>query len=257
MNYDVFIKAHESDYSKLKFCINSLKHLNPAPKNIYVVSPTGTKPVGTDFDDLIISVKDDDVTPTISKSKIGYRPNWSWSSLITLFQDITENDLYLEVQADSFFIKDIQLFENEKPIIYTTRVNPNNNGAWGPYFNFSNSIFDIDKKTFGRSFITEFLMFNKKHTKVLQEKYPSFEDMMDRVYDSISSDCYSSNQEIFGNLIERDFSEDYVFSHDTPLILEGRESLEPVSEEFLISFIERCKETNAVSCSYHAWSNEK
>lgn len=259
MKYDILIKSHPSDYSKLKFCINSIKYLNPTPENIYILTPTGYKPDNTDFDDLIVTIKDEEATPLIDKNKINYRPNWCWSSLITLFQDFTKNDLYLELQSDSFFIKNVDLFDGDKPIIYTTSNSSNNNIIHSPYFDFSNNVFGINKVVLGRSFITEFLMFNRNHTKHLIKLYGSFELMMEKVYSSISENCYPSNQEIFGNMIETKYIKNYSFIHDINVVLDGQSHLNPVDENFIANYIENAKNNNpnAISCSYHSWSIEK
>jgi hypothetical protein len=257
--YDIVIKSHEKDYCKLKFNINSFKYLNPQPSNIYIVSKDGYAPSGTDYDNIIKTIKDEEVVPFIDREKISYRKNWSWCNLISLFQNFTENDYYLDVQADNFFLKNIDLFEEGKPILYNTTNNPNNNWIWSPYFNFSKLIFYVDKVSIGSSYITEFILYNKNYTKMLLSEYSDFNSMMNFIYININSDSYPADQEIYGNFIESKLKDKYKIKLNTPIILMGIESKNEIDEKFIEELISTAKIQNneALALSYHSWWDDQ
>jgi len=253
-NYDVVIKSHKKDYYKLPYVISSLKHLRPAFDNIYLVSEDGYVP-DCDFMDKIIPIKDKEVAPYIDKSRFKYRYNWAWVNMLSLTQEFTKNDLYFDVQADQIFLKDIELFDGGgRPRIFTTKANMANNGEWTPYFNFSRDMFGIDKITHGSSYIIEFMMYDKNKLKKLYENYESKQSMIELSYESINPNSYPADQEIFGNLIEKDFSDQYEIVGPIETYITGKFAGENDPHEFL-KYIEGIKQNypNAIACSFHTY----
>lgn len=257
--FDVVIKSHQKDYCKLRININSFRYLNPQPSNIYIVSKDGYVPSGTDYDHIIKAIKDEDVTPFIDRDRISYRKNWTWCNLVSLFQNFTENDYYLDVQADNFFLKEVKLFNGSIPIIYNTKNNPANNNVWNPYFNFSRKIFGIDKISLGNSYITEFILYRKNYTKLLIHKYGTFDLMMEKIYESINSNSYPADQEIYGNYVESSLPKEYEIIFDTKLDLMGIETDSDISEKELLYSIEvtKIKKPEALALSYHSWWDDQ
>jgi hypothetical protein len=251
--YDVVIKSHPKDYFKLGLVVDSLKFINPEPENIYILSPDGFYPKNTIFDSKIIYISDDQVTPFIDRNKLKQRPNWNWINLVSLFQTFTENDLYFDVQSDNFFIKPIDLFDQfGKPKLFQSTANECNNCGHRPYFDFSEKVFDLPKIGEEYSYIIEFLMYDKKLLKKLFENYSSFEEMMEKIYNTVNQSSYPADQEIYGNLIEKYFSDKYEIVPKFPINLIG--SHIPPSYNELVSFIEENKKNpEIVSCSYHTW----
>jgi hypothetical protein len=128
MKYDVVIKAHNKDYHKLELVVDSLQYLNPEPESIYILTQDGFYPKNTIFDEKIVFIKDEQVTPYIDRSRLTHRPNWNWINLVSILQEFTENDLYLDVQSDNFFTKPIDLFDDQgRPKLFQSTVNPGNN----------------------------------------------------------------------------------------------------------------------------------
>lgn len=253
--YDIVIKSAPKDYFKLDLVIDSIKYLIPQPSKIYILTNDGYRPKNTTYDSIIECVMDSDVNLKIDKSLLRHRPNWNWVNLVSLFQNFTENDLYLDVQSDNFFVNYIDLFdENSKPKIFRSTINNNNVKGWKPYFDFSEKVFGIPKMSSGFSYIIEFLMYDKNHTKKLCEMYNSFDDMMEKIYQSIDMNSYPADQEIYGNLIEKYFSEQYRFVDDFPVHFTGTEG-NPTYEE-VSNYIKNVKSNlpNMYACSYHTWN---
>ena len=251
--YDVIIKSHPKDYYKLDLVVESLQYLNPQPEKIYILSPDGFYPKNTSYDSKIIYIKDDEVNPYIDKNRLTHRPNWNWVNLVTILQKFTENNLYLDVQSDNFFIKPINLFdENKRPRIFQSTFNPINNVGHKQYFNFSEEVFNIPKISMGYSYIIEFLMYDKIKLKKLFEQYSDINNLLEKCYNSTNMNSYPADQEIFGNLLEKYFPEDYEFVEDFPVFHTGNH-VAP-SKETLINFIKNHKyENKFYACSYHTY----
>lgn len=253
-NYDVVIKAHPKDYFKLNEVINRLEFLNPMFENIYLVSPDGHIP-SSKYTDLIIPIKDEEVNPKIDKSKFLHRPNWAWVNLVSLTQEFTKNDLYFDVQSDNFFTKSIDLFNLAgKPRLFKTAVNPNNNSRWSGYFNFSRDVFGIDKITYGSSYIIEFMMYDKNKLIKLFDNFKDKNEMLEEAYKKIDDYNYPADQEIYGNLIEKHFKNDYEIVGPIQTILSGDELLDQDFER-VRSYIDMVERTypDSAACSYHTW----
>ena len=253
-NYDVVIKAHPKDYHKLPYVIGTLKYLQPRFENIYIVSPDGHRPKSI-FNDYVITIKDDDVMPRIDKSRFNHRYNWAWVNTLSLTQEFTKNDLYLDVQADNFFLKELKLFNDSGlPKLFKTEVNPNNNSVWPGYFNFSNKVLGIDKLTMGSSYIIEFMMYDKNKLRSLYESYGSKEKMLEAFYDNVNENSYPADQEIYGNLIEKDFAGSYEIVNPVETYLAG-DNVSNNDIDRVLKYIVIIKSSfpSAVACSYHTY----
>ena len=178
--YDVVIKAHPKDYYKLDLVIETFHFLNPLPDKIYILSPDGYYPEGTSFDDKIIYITDDQVEPFIDRTRLTHRPNWNWINLVSILQKFTENDLYLDVQSDNFFVKPIDLFdESGRPRIFQNSYNDINNEGHRPYFVFQERVFDIPKANKGYSYIIEFMLYDRKKLAKLMDGYKDVDDLLE------------------------------------------------------------------------------
>jgi len=253
--YDVVIKSAPKDYFKLDLVVDSIKYLNPQPSKIYILSKDGYKPKGTDYESKLQTVLDSDVLPFIDRERLNHRPNWNWINLVSLFQNFTEQDYYFDIQSDNFFVKDVELFdENGTPKIFRSTANHVNVNGWRPYFEFSEKVFNLPKISNGFSYIIEFLMYNKKHLNKLVEMYDSFESMMEVVYLNINKDSYPADQEIFGNLAEKFFGDEYIFVDNFPVHFTGTEGSPRI--EHITEYINAVKTQipQVVSCAYHTWT---
>jgi hypothetical protein len=251
MEYDVVIKSHKKDYNKLTYTINSFKYLNPFPQNIYLVTEDGFVP-NCNYTDIIIPIKDADVYPNIDRNKIHYRNNWCWANIVSITQEFTKNDKYFDVQSDNFFLKKVDLVEDGKIKLFKTDHNLNNNLIWKQYFSFSQELFGIDKLTLGSSYITEFIMYDREKLKILWSDFDSKQDAIDKMYNNINEFSYPADQEIYGNLVEKYYLEDYVIENVDLKYHGGWE--EPTNENIEKYLVESMlDETKYLACSYHTY----
>ena len=252
--YDIVIKSHPKDYYKLELVVESLRFLNPEPENIYILTPTGFYPKNTSFDSKIIYITDDQVTPEIDRNRLKQRPNWNWINIVSLFQTFTKNDLYFDVQADNFFLKPLNLFDDSgKPRLFQSSENSINNEGHRPYFEFSERVFNLPKMNIGYSYIIEFLMYDRKILKKLFDGYESFDTLLEKIYTSVDFQSYPADQEIFGNLVEKYFPNKYEIVPNFTTKIKGHH-IAPSYDE-LIQYIEENKKNcpEAYSCSYHTY----
>ena len=195
--YDVIIKSARKDYNKLEYVVNSIIYLNPQPENIYIVSPDDFIPsrIGQ-YSRIVKSINDDEVFPTSRREEIIYRKNWVFTQFIALFQDFTSNDYYLDIQADNIFLDKVDLFNNNgTPRLFISEVHDHYHE---PYFNFSKRYFGVDK-IHTKSFIIDFMLYNKKLTKEMLVKYSTFELFFNTVKTGINEKCYPADQELYPN----------------------------------------------------------
>ena len=252
MVYDVTIKAHEKDYYKLKLVVNSLKYLNPQPENIYIITNDGFLPKDTDYDNKLISILDNDVVPKIDKSKLKYRPGWSYANLVSITQDFTKNNYYFDVQADNFFTKQLDLFELNKPKLFQP---VNYNQLHSPYFNFNEHFFNM-KKCSQNTYIIEFIMYSKSHLNKLFECYKTKEQFIEKVYEEMNGTRYPADQEIFGNLICNYFSDDFVHVTNVTTIKTGCHYPEIIDEKTIENNLQQIKINypEIYALSIHTWT---
>ena len=256
MQYDVVIKAHKKDYHKLKLVVDSLHYLVPQPDRVYIVSQDGFKPSGTLFDDMIITITDDLVTPFIDKKRLSHRPNWNWVNLVSITQSFTKNDMYFDVQADNFFVKRIELFDDhDRPKIFQSVANSVNNDGHRQYFQFSESMFGIEKMSKGYSYIIEFMMYDRTLLKELVKKYESIDACLECAYRNVNQNSYPADQEIFGNMLEKYFPDKYCFVANAPVHLQGIGHNLYASQEVLEEYIRQVKihRPDVIACSHHTW----
>lgn len=255
MNYDITMKCHRKDYYKLQLVLDRIKLLNPQPQNLYIVSPNDNIDIETNYKFKVINILDKDVYPKIDKKKIAYRPNWVWTNLVSITQDFTENDLYLDIQSDVFFLKKINLFSSDmKPKLFRTKSNINNNyNEDSAYFNFSKKMFNISKLTTGTSYIIDYTMYDKNILKELIKDYTSVEKMINESYKIISNDCFPADGEIYGNFVEKVYPNVYNITDEINHVFSGTNGYNENTND-VIQYIQQCQSHSLLnSCAYHNW----
>ena len=182
--YDVIIPAAVKDYVKLPFCVEGLKNLNPAPKNIFIVSSRRIKLEGCTW------INEKEVLD-IAPEDINYRRNnWIYQQLIKMCQDFT-GEWFMTVDSDFVFKKPIELSSDGYPIYYFNNYPQEHR----PYFDFMDKIWGL-KKVINYSFICDFMMFRKK---LCRELIPDTKKFVKRLNEIISEDCLFSEFETYGN----------------------------------------------------------
>jgi hypothetical protein len=260
IKYDVLIKSGKKDYVKLKHVINSIKFLNPQPSKIFLINPDGYKPEFTNYDEKILVVKDDEVFPNCNRNKIPYRKNWCFATLIALFQNITEQNYYLDIQSDNFFVKPIDLFTSDnKPIFF---MSPQHSHYHQPYFNFSKKMFDLERVG-EDSFIIDFMMYDKRITKTMLEKYDNFDHFFEVACQNIDITSYPTEQDSYANWCLK-YDLGYHVEKNIPTVLEGKHYPQNYSEDEISAILNRFENgvfmselhRKSVSISLHTWGDQ-
>lgn len=251
--YDVIIKSGVKDYCKLKNVINSIKFLNPQPSKIYLINPDGYRPENTNYDDKIVTVRDEEALPGCDREELKYRKNWCFSQFISLFQDVTEQDYYLDIQSDNFFLNEIDLFdEEEKPKFF---MSPQHSHYCEAYFKFMEHMFDLERIA-DDSFIVEFMMYNKKITREFLKKYNNDHKIFFKEACEITKkECCISDQDSYANWCLKYHPEKYQVVRGVHTELKGKLYPETYTEEEINDILQYYKDTTAVAISLHTWND--
>jgi hypothetical protein len=196
--YDIIIVATYKDFHKIKFLyksiIDNLKNYN----KIYCFCPE----LPSELIENITYIKDIDVL-NIDMSSIKIRPNWIYQQYLKLLQNITI-DQYLVIDADIIINKPLEIFTNNKPN-FLTDININRK----PFFYYSKIMFDIDRE-YEYSFINEIMLFNRNIiNEMILTKFENNEDFIKKSNEIITSTCYISEYELYGNYVYKTNKEKY------------------------------------------------
>jgi hypothetical protein len=196
-NYDIVIVAHEKDFNNIKFIVEySQKNLTfdsihlilserKEFNDLELLKTLTDKPVYLHLESSVLSV---------DKTRIKFRPNWIYQMLLKIFQNVTKNDNFLIIESDCLILQKIDFFETEKTNFYLCRDQNN-----PPYFNFNNLL------GFGReydhSFISEFMMYDKKIIRDLLDKSNcnNVDDFLEIIYNNVNNECHPADYELYGN----------------------------------------------------------
>jgi hypothetical protein len=263
--YDALIKAHSKDYMKLKLVIDSIKYLNPQPENIILISPDGFVPAEYMEDKRIKSYTDFQIFPNCDRNRLRYRPNWCYASTMAVFQDVTPNDFFLDIQCDNFFVKEINLFdENDKPIFF---VSPQCRHYYQPYFDYNKAMFGEGRRMgtewgigWEDSLIIGWMMYNKTIAKEILALYGGIDKFYDKACAVINDTCHPSEQDLFPNWVLPKHPDMYVIKKNVQIRVDGKD----YPGEFTVEEIERlidiaktnpeCPDVVALAC--HTWKME-
>ena len=250
--YDALIKVGRKDYAKLSHVIQTIKHLIPQPSKIFVISPDGVRPEGTSYDEKIVVVKDEDVFPGVDRDEIPLRKNWCFATFMALFQDVTEQDYYFDIQADNFFMKPLSLFkEDGTPIFF---MSPQHSHYHQPYFNFSKKMFDLERVG-DDSFIIDFMMYNKNITKELLAPYGSFEEFYKEACRNINKASYPTEQDCFANWCLKHHPGMYEVQKGVVTRLMGKNYPENYSGDEIEQILNSGMYPDEVAVSLHTWGD--
>jgi len=200
--YDIVIVAHEKDFNNIKFIVeNAVKNLTFDSIHLILSERTEYKDLDTlkTYTNKPIRVHKESDVLIVEKSKLGYRPNWIYQMFLKIFQDVTENDNFLIIESDTIILKPLSFFEGGKTIFYLGRDQNHK-----PYFDFNHKVFGFGRE-YPHSFISEFLMYDKKIVKnmlqLLECETPN--DFMEIVYKNTNPNCYPADYELYGNFVAK------------------------------------------------------
>jgi hypothetical protein len=131
----------------------------------------------------------------IDKLRLRHRPNWIYQMMLKIFQNVTSNDNFLVIESDCVILKKLEFFNENKTIFYLGRDHYHQ-----PYYTFNQRLLGIGRE-YDHSFISEFMMYDKKVIKELLNKKNcnSVEDFLEFLYHYVDSDCYPSDYDLYGN----------------------------------------------------------
>ena len=246
MQIDAIIKSHHKDYVKLPFVIDSLRFVNPQPENIYLINRDNFNPLP---DDKRITVfHDDEVFPGTDRSRLRFRPNWCFMSIIGVFQEITKNDYYLDVQSDNIFLQPIDLFENDKPLFF---MSPQHSHYHQPYFTFSKRMFDVGREG-SDSFIVDFMLYNKNIGREMRSGYKDFNQFFDRICEVTDRNSYIGDYELYPNWCLKYKPGMYDIKKINTILL-GNKNIGHYTKEKIDQIINSSH--NATAISLHTWAD--
>ena len=220
--YEVIIPTiMENDYL-LELCVDLLRLNMPnGLKKITLIGPSfielSARKFNVDFihEDELLEFKLRDINAYFEKNNLlKNRSGWYMQQFIKLGYALRKETLeyYVTWDGDTLLLKNIPLFENEKPIFYICE------GYWPPYFKTLHKLLGIEKKIIP-SFISEFMIFKKIIVKDLFNKICSrnnviLRDVFTTILDSIDkNDIISgfSEFETYGNYVEKFHTGSYAF----------------------------------------------
>ena len=196
--YDIVIVSHEKDFNNIKhiveYCDKNLTfdsiHLivsDRAPYNDIGLLQTLTEsPIHLHLETEVLK---------IDKSRLRHRPNWIYQMLLKIFQDVTINDDFLVIESDCIILKNLSFFNDYKNIFYLGRDHYHQE-----YYNFNQKLLGIGRE-YDHSFISEFMMYDKKIIKELlsKTKCNTVDDFLELIYLHVNTDSYPSDYDLYGN----------------------------------------------------------
>jgi hypothetical protein len=197
-NYDIIIVSHEKDFNNIKYiveyCDKNLEfdsiHLIVSDRTPYeemeLLKTLTKKLVHLHLETNVLK---------IDKTRIKHRPNWIYQMLLKIFQNVSENDDFLVIESDCVILNKLNFFNEDKTIFYLGRDHYHQ-----PYYNFNQKLLGIGRE-YNHSFISEFMMYNKKVVKEILNKTncDTIQDFLELIYLYVDTDCYPSDYDLYGN----------------------------------------------------------
>jgi hypothetical protein len=242
-NYDVFIPCAKKDYNKLKFLIKSLDNLIDFNGDVYICMETDEK-INIESDRKIFFYTDKQVLD-LKDIVFKHRHGWVYQQLLKLCQNITKNDNFLVIDSDIYINQPITIIENDRVNFFISE-RPVNTHV--PYFYFMEK-YGV-KRGFKLSFINDFMLFNKTKIENMFSLVGGKNEFIEFVYENVSSECYPSEYELYGNFIFNN-SGDYLNILTINKICNGKDAL--WSDDELVEYINKNKNNGSQVLEYHTW----
>lgn len=184
MIYDILILAAKKDFNNLKYLFDSLVYLKPSYNKVYCVCPEYPE---TQIEGIDYILEKDVLAPRLPRT----RSSWVYQQYIKLFQQITV-DNYLVIDADIILNKDVEIITENTPNFLIGRTTINT-----PFFKWYKQMFELDR-SFNESFISEIMFFDRK---IINEMIPDKEAFIEKSNSIITTDCFLSEYETYGNYV--------------------------------------------------------
>lgn len=246
-NYDIVIVSHEKDFNNIKYIVEHCDK-NLDFDSIHLIVSEGVVYNDMELLEQLTNKKIychlESSVLKINKSKIKHRPSWIYQMMLKLFQNVTENDNFLVIESDCVILKNLHFFDGEKTIFYLGRDHHHRQ-----YYSFNQKLLGIGRE-YDHSFISEFMMYDKKIIKELLNKTncKTTEDFLELVYEYVDGECYPSDYDLYGNF----FYSNYPDKFDTKILnFEMFGKYDNWSEESIKELLETHKDKDSIS--FHRW----
>jgi hypothetical protein len=181
------------------------------------------------------------------------------SSTMAVFQNITEEDFYLDIQSDSFFVNPLELFtKDNKPIFF---ISPQHKHYHQPYYTFIEKMIGLSSKAGVElgieredSFIMDFMMYHKPTSREILEPHGGIINWFNKSVEITNMKCHISDQDLFANWVVSRHPDMYHVQKGAYVRVDGKNAPETFTKEEIEFAIESAKNTPmAVAASCHTW----
>lgn len=243
--YDIFIPCAEKDQKHLGLVISQIYECLDF-NQIFVCSPNKLTYLS---DSKVNYLLDSDVFD-YDRSKITFRPNWTYQQILKMFFSYGTQDYFLSVDSDVFFLKPMKWFSEDKPI-----WRYGEDQLHLPYF-LCNMYFLKLHRTLSHTGIGDIGFFNKNICKEILEycnvKSPS--EFLDLFSTKITATCQFSEFETYANYVNQFHPDLYKFEQ-VKFHKDGRrlDLGQSWGDGEIASLIQFCKNTDAEVLQAHSW----
>ena len=249
--YDILIPTASKDFLKFRFLYDSIQKNLTGFDKIHCISNIEVP------EDLVISgvqyYLDDDILDFDFSKFTGIckeRKRWYIQQFVKLFQQVTADD-YLVVDADLYFNRKIDIYENGKPT-FLFGLDQNNTS----YFQFTREMLN-----FGRvhpySFISEAMLFKRELINHMVAStglsLQKFVKKAIQVLNKINNASGMCEYETYGNYVTKHFKDQYNYKH----IKTKRGSKHRIWEVYEIQEFIDSVGPEFDTITYHSWITEK
>jgi len=240
---DLVIPTAPKDYNKVPFVVRQVrKHINI--ETVHVIAPTA----GIKCDGAVLHL-DADVLP-YDRDELPHRPSWTFQQMLKVFQDVTDNDWFLVLDADIFPVRDIPLWNADgKPILYLGI-----DQYYQPYFAFNEEMLGFGK-VHKWSFLSECTLYSKSLVRdMLAFCGLTLDEFWKKSIEIIDKGCRMADSELYGSYVYRERPDVYEIRH-LKSKLGGRYGARGWSDSEIESEIEKTKrdDPGAHLMSLHSW----
>jgi len=209
--YDILIPAAEKDFVKLRFVYDSIMKSLSGFDKIYCISdvkiPRNLLIPGVQY-----YLDEDVVDFDFSKfrGRVRILDGFYRYQFVNLFQQVT-SDSYLEINADIYLNKKIDIIEDGKPVFLF-----GNDQNHPPNFHFMEKLLNLGR-VHPYSFISEMMFFKREIINHMVSstgfnKYGFFE-LAVNILNRMNEDAGMSYYELYGNYVVKHFKHSYKYRH--------------------------------------------
>ena len=255
--FDILIPAAPKDRNKLKFLLASIEKYIGGFSNVYLVTPDKTKIEGELPEKFPLIVLNDAEVFAINPSvKLKYRPNWIYQQYLKLFQDVTENDLFLTIDSDVIINRPMEMFESDGRKIFWLGWEQNHR----PYFEFQEKMLGLPR-VYPHTFINDMNFMSKSIIReMLSKSGYTIETFIKESAKLITAECFPGEPEIYGQYVHKYYPNSYSF-RQTKSISRGKftPAFDTViwTDDEIKATMDEFKNTDVDLFTLHTWFNMK